>query len=345
MVKKNPKVKNNKKFDKLTRSSTFGVSEKIVNILKLLNHFDSGNSYTVKQLATEIGVSEKTIYRYFKTLKAAYVPIYRDSVTLRYSFYSGYTLKKIGLSEDEVSVLATLKNLVTNLGIPFATSFNSVLDKVTYKARGDIKLEKSNSELPIWINIDESKDFYKFEKIFSIISKSIKDTCRLNMTYFTLSRRTTTKRSIDPYGLIYSNGFWIMVAYCHFRGEVRHFSVDNIRELEITDKYFFYPEDFNLAEHVKRSWRYYSGKTAEVLVRFDEEIKHTILRREKWHPTQKVINNSDGSVTLSFTVAGTEEIKHWIYKFLPNCEVLAPPYLRETIKKDLLAALNKYKKN
>ena len=164
------------------------------------------------------------------------------------------------------------------------------------------------------------------------------------MTYFTLTRKALTQRQIDPYGLIYSGGFWILVAFCHHRGEVRHFSIDSIRELEITDKYFFYPEDFKLEDHLKDSWRYYSGKSTEVLVRFDKEISHIILRRDKWHPTQKVIKNDDGSITLIFTVAGTEEIKNWIYKFLPHCEVLSPPFLRNIVKDELNSALNKYQK-
>jgi predicted DNA-binding transcriptional regulator YafY len=330
---------------KYKKKSCSSISGKIVNILKLLNYFDSGKSYTVKELADKLEVTEKTVYRYFKTLKAAHIPIFRDPVTLRYSFHNGYTLKKIGLSNDEISVLVSLKKLVSNLGIPFVTSFNNVLDKVTYKAKNGVKFNNDDKTLPIWVNIDESTDFLKYEKIFSIISESIKERIRVRMTYYTFTRKTVTKRMVDPYGLIYSNGFWILVAYCHYRKEIRHFSIDNIRELEITDKHFFYPEDFKLENHIKGSWRYYSGKATDVLVKFDKEISHIILRRDKWHPTQKVIENLDGTITLSFTVAGTDEIKNWIYKFLPHCEVLAPPYLREKVKEELGTAIKKYKKD
>jgi proteasome accessory factor B len=333
-----------KDFSKLKKKSVPLISQKIVNILKILNYFDSGKSFTVKELSKRLEVADKTVYRYFSTLKEAHIPIYRDPVTLRYSFYEGYSLKKIGLSNDELSVLINLKKLVSNLGIPFASSFNNVLDKITYKTKKEIIAGGEDNTLPIWINIDNSSDFIKYEKIFSIISECIKERIRMKMTYFTLTRKAETKRLIDPYGLIYSNGFWILVGYCYFRKQIRHFSIDSIRELEITDKHFFYPADFNLNEHVKNSWRYYSGKATEVLVKFDNEVAHIIKRRQKWHPSQKMINNSDGSITLSFTVAGTEEIKNWIYKFLPHSEVLAPPYLRETVKRDLETTIKKYEK-
>jgi len=332
-----------KDFSKLKKSNASRVSGKIVNILMLLNCFDTGSSYTVRELAARLEVTEKTVYRYFQTLKEAHIPIFRDPITLRYSFYNGYSLKKIGLSNDEVNVLINLKKLVSNLGIPFASSFDNVLDKVTYKTKENIE-DHDDRSLPIWVNIDESGDFLKYEKIFSIISECIKERVRVKMTYFTLTRKKVTKREIDPYGLIYSNGFWILVAYCHFRHELRHFSIDSIRELEPLEKHFFYPEDFSLEDHIKKSWRYYSGKATEVLVKFDEEVAHLILRRKNWHPTQKLIKNDDGTITLSFTVAGTDEIKNWIYKFLPHVEVLSPPYLREKIKTELDLAIKKYSK-
>jgi methyl-accepting chemotaxis protein len=63
----------------------------------MLKQFDSGKSFTVKELASLLKVSEKTVYRYLNTLKAAHVPVSRDPVTLRYSLSEGY---KVGISND-----------------------------------------------------------------------------------------------------------------------------------------------------------------------------------------------------------------------------------------------------
>ena len=41
-----------------------------------------------------------------------------------------------------------------------------------------------------------------------------------------------------------------------------------------------------------------------------------------WHESQKAKKNGDGSLELTFQVAGLDEIKRWILGFNPECQVL-----------------------
>lgn len=50
----------------------------------------------------------------------------------------------------------------------------------------------------------------------------------LLLEYRPLLRDETTQRKIDPYGLVYRKGYWILIAYCHLRGCVRRFRLDRI---------------------------------------------------------------------------------------------------------------------
>jgi predicted DNA-binding transcriptional regulator YafY len=43
-------------------------------------------------------------------------------------------------------------------------------------------------------------------------------------------------------------------------------------------------------------------------------------------------------------VNGLEGISRWIYRWLPQVEVIAPPGLRDKMKEDLRRALGKYEK-
>jgi hypothetical protein len=62
--------------------------------------------------------------------------------------------------------------------------------------------------------------------------------------------------------------------------------------------------------------------------------RRLLLRKERWHPSEKREVLADGEVRLSFTVAGVEEIKRWIYSWLPNVRVIEPESLRNTIRKN-----------
>jgi len=61
-----------------------------------------------------------------------------------------------------------------------------------------------------------------------------------------------------------------------------------------------------------------------------------------WHESQKAKKNGDGSLELSFRIAGLDEIKRWILSFGPEAAVLEPEKLRETVRKDLSRNLAQY---
>ena len=61
-----------------------------------------------------------------------------------------------------------------------------------------------------------------------------------------------------------------------------------------------------------------------------------------WHESQKAKQNSDGSLELSFQIAGLDEIKRWILSFGPECQVLEPEKLKEMVRKDLSRNLAQY---
>ena len=68
------------------------------------------------------------------------------------------------------------------------------------------------------------------------------------------------------------------------------------------------------------------------------------VRRSFWHESQKAKRNGDGSLELSFRIAGLDEIKRWILSLGPEAAVLEPEKLRETVRKDLSRILAQYSK-
>ena len=55
------------------------------------------------------------------------------------------------------------------------------------------------------------------------------------------------------------------------------------------------------------------------------------------------MDNSDGSIRVTFRVAGITEIKHWLLGFGAKAKVLEPANLREDISKEARALLEQYK--
>ena len=61
-----------------------------------------------------------------------------------------------------------------------------------------------------------------------------------------------------------------------------------------------------------------------------------------WHESQRAKKNGDGSLELTFRVAGLDEIKRWVLSFGPECRVLEPEKLKKVIRNELSKTLMQY---
>ena len=85
----------------------------------------------------------------------------------------------------------------------------------------------------------------------------------------------------------------------------------------------------------------FTEELVRVKVRFHKSLTRYLLER-RWHLSQKNENLKDGSLEITFEVAGTKEIKAWIMGFGSLAKVLEPASLVKEIREDLRKALKSY---
>ena len=153
------------------------------------------------------------------------------------------------------------------------------------------------------------------------------------LRYYTAWRDEETTRYIEPYHLRYYDGAWYVVGYCRWRGDVRTFAVDRIREIRLTEETFPppSPERFSPDTYFGEAWRLQRGAERQrVVVRFAPQ-QARYVRGRTWHPTQETREEPDGALVLSFRVLGVEEIMRWLLQFGSKVEVLEPESLRRAM--------------
>jgi predicted DNA-binding transcriptional regulator YafY len=163
----------------------------------------------------------------------------------------------------------------------------------------------------------------------------------VEIRYHTMHSDKTTVRKVDPYKMWYFDDTFFLIGRCHRNDEVRMFVVDRIKRLKLLEETFRVPEDFSVEDYMKDSFGVIHGKKGKVVVQFDKEVAGYIKERI-WHPSQKIKQNKDGSITATFTVSGTNEIKYWLLSYGQHAKVKEPQSLRDEIKKDLTATLKQY---
>jgi predicted DNA-binding transcriptional regulator YafY len=119
------------------------------------------------------------------------------------------------------------------------------------------------------------------------------------------------------------------------------FVLDRIKMLKITDERFTPPKDFNLDDFMRHSFKVMHDELYTVRVRISPAWARWVGEKI-WHESQRAKKNGDGSLELTFKVAGLDEIKRWVLSFGPEAVVMEPEKLQEMVRKDLSKNLAQY---
>ena len=79
----------------------------------------------------------------------------------------------------------------------------------------------------------------------------------------------------------------------------------------------------------------------EVRIRFSAEAARYITEH-RWHHSQQLEEQPDGSVIVRLELADLTEVKSWVLSFGSQAEVLAPEILRTAIREEVQSLLTVY---
>lgn len=165
----------------------------------------------------------------------------------------------------------------------------------------------------------------------------------VEMTYYTASSNSVSDRKLDPYLIhIYRGTNPYVIGFCQRRQAIRWFRVDRIQKLEILSETFTRDPAFDPQDHLKMIFQHEVGsEPVDVAIWFDGKTA-PYIRERRWHPTQKLDEHQDGSVTLSMTVSGLNDLKRWVLGYGEGAVVLRPPELLALVQQELKGMLNRY---
>jgi predicted DNA-binding transcriptional regulator YafY len=319
----------------------YSQAARLHNVIRLL---EARYGATVDELAEECQVDRRTVYRDLQAVSDAGYPLLRepqaDGRTL-YRFLTGFKkVPPINFSLEELMTLYLCRGQLGFLqGTPFQEDLDSIFDKIrsSLSPRNVAHLERiSEAAVPRFQGV---RDYHDKKEILEKVRRALLFQYRCRMQYRP-PRRETQSYLFDPYLLLFYQSALYLGGYSHNRKALRLFLVDRIQDIEILRERFEVPEDFDASDLTGQAFGLIDDRAMNIEARFGAEIAH-LIRERTWHPDQSVVENRDGSLTLSFTAAGEREILSWLYSFLPHVEVLSPPVLREKFRDGLMQALDR----
>ncbi|MBI3654271.1 MAG: WYL domain-containing protein [Acidobacteria bacterium] len=243
----------------------------------------------------------------------------------------------IEMTEGELLVLLLAERMAqaykgTAIGKLIDQVFAKVLNAMTNSVSIDINAltEAYSFETAITSELDDNT--------FRQLGRAIIKRLSLQMAYFTATRGQWSRRLVDPLHLRNYLGEWYLIAFDHRRGEIRDFHVGRIRELEITETAFTWPESFDLQAYLDSGFAMIrGGQPIAVEFIFDEYQARWMRERGKAHKSEEREELPDGRLRMRMQVTALDGVKRFVMQYGAHVEVIAPEELRQAIRKEIEA--------
>jgi proteasome accessory factor B len=154
-----------------------------------------------------------------------------------------------------------------------------------------------------------------------------------------------SEREVDPYGLVYRQGAWLIVGFCHRAQAIRRFRVDRILKLKVAPKPrspdFDIPPDFSLQEQgVISPWRFEREPPQRTRLWVSADTPWVI--DEDFGPALRnpYIDHDRQGVVVEFECRNPDYLVNRVLGAAGSLRVLAPAGLRQRVG-EIAAALSR----
>ncbi len=161
-----------------------------------------------------------------------------------------------------------------------------------------------------------------------LVSKAIVAHQMIELEYYKENEDELALRKVEPYALTNGREGWYVASFDPDRGGMRHFRLDRIKHVTVTDEEFQPREEVDPAAEVDgwlRTGEVPASRSARVWVSSD---------RARWaREARRVVREcSDGAVVVELSFAGVDWLVREILKEAGDAAVLAPEDARDAVR-------------
>ncbi|BBO93009.1 transcriptional regulator [Desulfosarcina ovata subsp. ovata] len=315
-------------------------------IIHLLSKSNAGK--TAAQLAESLECTPRTVYRDLEALQAGGFPITtetRDNHSYWQMLNPGRQEPPMAFSIPERMALYFGKEMLkTYRGTIFFDAIESLLSKINATLPSAYRDYLDRIQHRVNAGPAPRKDYTRFAAIIAELNRAIIEEKQIGIVYFSMGRQKQSRRTVHPFQLRHVEDTLYLIGWCTLRSGIRTFAVDRIQSVDVTDKPFQMPEAFDLKAFLQDSFGIYQGPPVTVKIRFLPSVAGYV-RERIWHPSQQFSEERDGALIFTATVAGIEEISHWVLRWGSGAQVLEPQALRRLIGRHAAKMADFYRKD
>jgi predicted DNA-binding transcriptional regulator YafY len=217
-------------------------ADRLISILMLLQ---TRGRMTARDLAEQLEVSERTIYRDLEALSMAGIPIYTErGPGGGCSLLDGYQTKLTGLTETEVQALFLLTMAAPLADLGLGKALEEALLKLTASLPASSREQVKQLHQRFLVDATWWHHTADAQVTLQTIQQAIWQNCKLHIVY-TQDNEMRCEQIIEPYGLVAKAGVWYLVSAD--RSSYHVYRVSRIHSATMTGERFIRANDFDLA--------------------------------------------------------------------------------------------------
>jgi len=307
-------------------------ADRLLSILILLQ---TRGRLTAQELAAELEVSERTIYRDMDALSTAGVPVYAErgpggGCSLLDSFRTDLT----GLTRDEVRALFMLSIPTPLAELGVGQDLKAALLKLSAALPDAFRPEGARAQKRIYL--DSSVWFHQEEHTPYIhtIQRALWEDRKLRLTY-RLAFDAQVEHLVDPYGLVAKANIWHLV--CSREGFITVVRLPDVLDAQLSKDKFSMTADFILVEfwtawcsryEINRPHFPVQVRVKAELLKMLKFFRDPILSGDK----DDAELDADGWHTMTIHFETFEEARKRLLNFGGAVEIIEPQSLRRSVQ-------------
>jgi predicted DNA-binding transcriptional regulator YafY len=320
--------------------------QKILDLIFLMQAKSQGVS--LADIQNEYEVKRRTAERMRDVISRAFGTKLQEIETTsrikRWTLKENPAAKFVSFSPEE---LAELENVRKNYEADKLQIKADVIKHMLHKMKilsGKFQAKVDN-ELEILLEAESfavrQRPFCKIDKeVLGAIREAIMAFKSIKIAYEKSKGKVKTYK-LHPYGVIYGEKH-NLVAFDPKDKEKKLFTLSKIKEISLLDEYFDVEDGFDLKEYAENSFAVYQEDPISVVLKFNSFVADE-AKNFYFHPSQKIEENDDGSVTVKFKAGGSVAICWHLFRWGKDVQIIKPLSLHKQYAKMLEETLSAVK--
>jgi len=232
----------------------------VMRVLTVLEVLQARDFVSGAELAARLEVDLRTVQRYIVRLKDLSIPVESSrGVGGAYRLKPGFRLPPLLLTNEEAFALSLGLHSLRQVGLSaFAPATEGALAKLRRVLPEALRQSVSTVDDVVAIEPGPWVVATSVEYLIRAAS-AIRGGRRIRFHYESHDG-AQSRRQIEPYAVMHTDGRWYLIGYCLSRRAMRTFRLDRVSNLEIGAGTFRRPADFDSRKYMRQSMPFFQAQ-------------------------------------------------------------------------------------